>query len=240
MKTENIAYEGRYKNWRKQYDYLFAEENRYPQQDEQFELMGGYTVCVKAYFYDGELHLNGSENELLDKDGKTVYTWRNLDEDGAFCTMFRHRNGKRYLVFRIELYGYSVLEVESGQNMHYVPACVHPNEGEKAEEVFIWTGADYDAKSNLLAVSGCIWACPYSIVVLDMSNPLLPQPSERWLDVRDIVDSDDSRFDDIDFSRWEDGALILRGCDTEDDRWKEVGVSVEQLGTELQMTERRR
>ena len=50
--------------------------------------------------------------------------------------------------------------------MHYVPACVHPEEGQKAEEVFIWTGADYDPHTDLLAVTGCVWACPYSTIVL--------------------------------------------------------------------------
>ena len=76
--------------------------------------------------------------------------------------MFCHSNGKHYLVFRIELYGYSILEVETRKEMHYVPTCVHPEEGEYVEEVFIWTSADYDSGSNLLAVTGCIWAVSYT------------------------------------------------------------------------------
>lgn len=233
MNTENIAYEKRYQDWRSQYDIMFAPENRFPQQDEQFPLVNGYSVRSKAYFYDGNLHLNGSENELLDKDGNVSYIWRNLDEDGAFCSMFRHHNRNHYLIFRTELYGYSVLEVESGQEMHYVPSCVHPEERQKSEEVFIWTEADYDPSSDLLAVTGCIWACPYSTIVLDFSKPLQSQLPEHWLDVRGIIDPDDSRFDDIEFARWEDGALILRGSNVEDDQWKEVRVSVERLRTEM-------
>lgn len=38
--------------------------------------------------------------------------WRNLDTDAKFCSMFRHRGGNHYLIFRTELYGYSVLEME--------------------------------------------------------------------------------------------------------------------------------
>ena len=117
--------------------------------------------------------------------------------------------------------------------MHYVPARVHPEEGQKAEEVFIWTGADYDPHTDLLAVTGCIRACPYSTIVLDFSCPLQPQPPERWLDLRHIVDPDDTRFDDIEFVCWESDSLVLRGCDTEGGRWKEVRVPVEQLRTEL-------
>ena len=139
MSTENIAHKKRYRDWLAQYDAMFAPENRSPQQDEQFLLTDGYSIRSKAYIYDGDLHLCGSESELLDKEGTVRYAWRNLDTDGEFCSLFRHRNGKHYLIFRTELYGYSVLEVESGQEMHYVPACVHPEEGQKAEEVFIWT-----------------------------------------------------------------------------------------------------
>ena len=229
MSTENIAHEKRYRDWRAQYDAMFALENRAPQQDEQFPLMDWYSIRSKAYIDDGDLHLCGSESELLDKEGKVRYAWRNLDMDGEFCSLFRHRNGKHYLIFRTELYGYSVLEVESGQEIHYVPACVHPEEGQKAEEVFIWTGADYDSGTDLLAVTGCIWACPYSTNVLDLSRPLQHQPPEHWLELRHIVDPDDTRFDDIEFVRWESGALFLRGCDTGDGRWDEVRVPVEQL-----------
>ena len=227
------THEKRYRDWLAQYDAMFAPENRSPQQDEQFPLTDGYSIRSKAYIYDGDLHLCGSESELLDNEGKVRYAWRNLDTDGEFCSLFRHRNGKHYLIFRTELYGYSVLEVESGQEMHYVPACVHPEEGQKTEEVFIWTGADYDPGTDLLAVTGCIWACPYSTIVLDFSCPLQPQLPERWLDLRHIVDPDDTRFDDIEFVRWDSDSLLLRGCDTEDDRWKEIAIQIGQIQQSL-------
>ena len=233
MRIENIANEKRYQDWRTQQHYLFSPENRFPQQDEQFSLMNGYSVCSKAYFYHGDFHLNDSENELIDQNGKIIYTWCNLDADGEFCTMFCHSNGKHYLVFRIELYGYSILEVETRTEMHYVPACVHPEEGESVEEVFIWTSADYDSRSNLLAVTGCIWACPYSTIVLDFSKPLHPRLPEQWMDLRNYVDPNDILFDDIDFVRWEDSAIILQGSSIEDGKWKEVRVSTEQLRAAL-------
>lgn len=98
MSTENIAHEKRYRDWLAQYDAMFAPENRSPQQDEQFPLTDGYSIRSKAYIYDGDLHLCGSESELLDNEGKVRYAWRNLDTDGEFCSLFRHRNGKHYLI----------------------------------------------------------------------------------------------------------------------------------------------
>lgn len=166
MNTENIAHEKRYRDWQAQQDALFVPGNRLPPQDEQFPLADGYSIRSKACCRNGDLYLNGSENELLDKEGRVRYAWHNLDTDGEFCTMFRYRNGTHYLIFCTELYGYNVLEVESGRKMRYVPACVHPEEGQKAEEVFIWTSADYDPGTDLLAVTGCIWAFPYSAMAL--------------------------------------------------------------------------
>ena len=81
MSTENIAYEKRYRDWRAQYDDMFTPENRSSQQDEQFPLTDGYSIRSKAYTYDGDLHLCGSESELLDNEGKVRYAWRNLDTD---------------------------------------------------------------------------------------------------------------------------------------------------------------
>ena len=71
--------------------------------------------------------------------------------------------------------------MESGQEMHYVPSCVHPEEGQKVEEVFIWTSADYDPGTDLLAVTGCIWACPYSTIVLAFSCPFQPPRRVGWI-----------------------------------------------------------
>lgn len=62
------------------------------------------------------------------------------------------------MVFRRDLYGYSVYEVESGREMHYIPS---------QAGTFIWTDANYDFQSNLLAVEGCFWASTYSVIVLD-------------------------------------------------------------------------
>ena len=238
MSTENIANEERYQDWRAQSDAMFAPENRSPQHDELVILKDGCSVRSRLYHQNGDVGFNGSENELLDGDGEVLYAWRNQDTDGEFRSMIRHRNGKHYLIFRTELYGYSVLEVESGQEMHYVPACVHPEKGLKAEEVFIWTSADYNPGTDLLAVTGCIWACPYSTIVLDFSCPLRPQPSERWLDLRHIVDQDDTRFDHIEYTRWEDETIVLSGNCTEDGEWKEIRVSVDRLRTEMQRPRR--
>ena len=52
-----------------------------PQQDEQFSLTDGYSIRSKAYIYDGDLHLCGSESELLDNEGIEGNVRCDLDTD---------------------------------------------------------------------------------------------------------------------------------------------------------------
>lgn len=68
MNTENIAHEKRYRDWRAQYDAMFAPENRSPQQDEQFSLTDGYSIRSKAYH----------ENQIIDQ--KYILQWEKISE----------------------------------------------------------------------------------------------------------------------------------------------------------------
>ena len=113
-----------------------------------------------------------------------------------------HANGNHYLVFREDLYGYSVLEVETGRTMHYIPEKSWPLDGRQGEETFIWTNVAYDAATNLLAVWGCYWACPNSMVFLDFSDPLSEQDCGCWVEMHEIMDPDYDLFDDIDMINW--------------------------------------
>ena len=230
----NIAYEQRYRDWRSMYDPLFAQENRCPVQDEDLTLSDGFSVRSESYTKNGNLNLSVSENKLLDSKGRVHYSWRNLDGSINFCSLFLHKNGYHYLIFHIELYGYSVLELESGREMHYIPSQVHPKDGQEADEVFIWTLTEYDSVGNMLIVSGCIWGCPYSTIVLDFSEPFLPQPAEQWLDMRTLIDPDFSLYQDIEFARREGEDLVFKGSKMDDGTYKEIRVSSERIRADLQ------
>ena len=202
-----------YQEWHAKCQTLFKPEYRFPSWDRTEKLADGFSVRFQVYHgeIDGRNLLYVSENTLFDKEDKAVFTWRNLDVDGEFASLLCHANGRHYLVFRIDLYGYGVVELESGRELHYIPAAAYPEEGETFRETFIWTGADYDPQSSLLAVDGCYWACPASTMVLDFSDPLAEQPAERWFDVRDIIDPDYDIYEDIELVSWENGVLCLRG-----------------------------
>lgn len=227
----NAAETAVYKEWQEKCAPIFQAQFRDPDYDRTEELIEGYTVISRAYQGQvEEYRILASENELRDDQGRVVYTWRNLDIDGTFCELFRHANGSHYLVFRRDLYGYSVYEVESGREMHYIPSQAYPEDKQVFQETFIWTDAHYDPQSNLLAAGGCFWAAPSSVVVLDFTDPLREQPTETWLDIRKIVDPEWEVYEEMDFAGWETGELILSALSTEEESVS-VRLSMERLLT---------
>ena len=209
-----------YQQWRDKCQAFFTSEYRSPDLDKTENLIDGFSVNFQTFHAEiNECNLFLSENTLFDQAGKAIYTWRNLDTGGEFATMFLHSNGKHYLVFRIDLYGYGVLELESGKVLNYVPAEAYPedyiptetypDDSEGFQETFIWTEVAYDPESNLLAVSGCFWAWPYSVIIVDFSDPLSVQPVDCWLDTRDIIDPEYTNYDHTELVGWANGVLRL-------------------------------
>ncbi len=209
-----------------------------PLPEKREELGEGYAVQVRFYTAGaGKLlqypySVRASESRLLAPDGRELYTWRNLHNNGDFRRLIRHKNGRHYLVFRRDLYGYSVLEVETGRTMHYVPAESYPERQEDFRETFIWTDAHYDPDSSLLAAPGCYWASTNSAVVIDFSHPLIPQ--ERWLELHEVIDPDYDRYDDLDFVAWDrEKGMLLRGFSVENCQYESLSLSVETIRAAL-------
>ena len=223
----NIAYTERYAAYRAGAERVFAcPDSR--QEERRTPLAEGFSVRTR-YFREQmpDCCLHASESTLLDGTGNEVYTWRNLNDDAEFAALIRHRNGRRYLVFRRELYGYSVLEIETGRDFHFVPGQSFPAEGAPFRETFIWTGVRYDPVSQLLAASGCYWACPNETVLLDFSRPLEERP---WMELHTLLDPGYDLYDDIDFDRWDGaGGLHLRVFDVRTGDYAALHLPAERL-----------
>lgn len=193
----------------------------------------GDGLCVRTQFYEGQVTcaVHASENVLTDAEGRVLYSWRNLNDDGEFAALVRHASGRRYLVFRRELYGYSVLEIDTGRDFHFVPGESFPEEPEPFRETFIWTGASYDPVSGLLAASGCFWACPNDTLVLDFSRPLSECPT---VNLHQVLDPAYEKYDDIDLDRWDgQGGMVLRLSSAETGRYSGLHLTRERLWGEL-------
>ena len=198
----NVYHTPQYQAYRQECAFVFSEEHRSSLPGKTELLSEGYSVRTDYYTGQGRYQLHAARHRLLDSGGQVVYTWDNINDDGEFYRLFPHANGNHYLVFREDLYGYSVLEVETGRTMHYIPEKSWPLDGRQGEETFIWTNVAYDAATNLLAVSGCYWACPNGTLLLDFADPLAEQDWKVWLDVQNVVDPDYDLYDDIEMENW--------------------------------------
>ncbi len=202
----NIAYTEQYEFLLKKYDSIFRPEHRHTYRSEEYIHPLSEEFFIRTCYYEEELdgfHIHASENFLQNYSGRTLYTWRNLNDDAEFSNLICHSNGRHYLIFRRDLYGYSVFELETMQEFHYIPHQAYPAKGEKFSETFIWIGVEYDVCTNLLAVEGCYWACPSSVVFLDYTNPLGEHGCEEWIDLRELIDADYTTYDELAVSKWD-------------------------------------
>lgn len=71
-------------------------------------------------------------------------------------------------MFDEDLYGYSVLNLKTLECVHYIPSESHLDN----KETFIWCDVNYNINNNLLVVSGCYWATPYTLIVVDFTKPM--------------------------------------------------------------------
>lgn len=226
----NVYHTPRYQAYRQERAVVFSDEHLAGLPGRLREFPEGWSVWTSFYTGLGKYQIRGARHRLMDAGEGTVYTWDNLNFDGELCDLAAHANGKHYLIFREDLYGYSVLEIETGQAIHYVPEKSWPLEEKPARETFIWTGAAYDPRTNLLAVSGCYWACPNGTLLLDFSDPLEEQDCGVWLDIHDVVDPNYDLYDDIDLERFgEDGLLYFRTSSAEDGSQGEVTLPADRI-----------
>ena len=119
----------------KQAEALFEGQNFTRRQT--INLGGGYEIVKDAYRL-GATSFSGGEYTLFDTRKTQIISWRCIDDRAEFFSLIRHADGKFYLVFRQDLYGYSVLDLASAQIMRFVP-----DAWLDGKESFIWDGVHY-------------------------------------------------------------------------------------------------
>jgi len=192
---------------------VFAPE--FKGEEETVQLDFGYRLVQHAYSGQiGQYRIHATENFLFAENGEEIYRWRNIDDDAEFAKIIAHQNGGAYLIFRVDLYGYGVLDLQTGQKFIHIP---------REKETFIWVDVNYNRTNNILAVSGCYWACPYSTVLLDFSDPMR---QTEWIDLHEQLDSGFWLYDDIDFVRWDGESLAVKYA--QDDKYQEMIIGRER------------
>lgn len=198
---KNAAYTDKYKEQCTFYNPLFSDE--YKKEVEELTLPYGYYILKTSYA--GSVHncnLSGNKCILYDVNKEQLHSWKNYDDECSFETLIEHTDGNKYLVYRQELYGYTVFNLTDKKEFQYYPQCVLDG-----NEYFIWTNIEYNPLNNMLAVSGCIWGAPWGTLLVDFAHPM-DEPRFQ-LDVIEQIAGGYDRYDDADFVRWEGTNLIL-------------------------------
>lgn len=169
MPRTNAAQSSEYRAIQQATQPLFSPQNRTEQCVLTFPTQ--HTLHINSYAGEaGGRNLSGCLCRLCDSAGSTVTQWQSLDDSAAFYQYIAHSNGRNYLLFRQDLYGYSVLDFATGEIMQYLPRAAL-----EGTETFIWTEAHYNPANDMLAVGGCYWAAPYSLLWQISATPCLPR-----------------------------------------------------------------
>ena len=142
----------------------------------------GYGYSYKYYHYliqRGKKTYSGYYFELL-KDGEKIFDWK-ASGYGVLTQIITHSNGKKYLLYGEDVYGYSVLDLETFENVHYIPERSKRGLGDGCDETFIWRKAFYDTQSDILAVDGFYISEWPSVIFMDFSDPMEIKEYSKWL-----------------------------------------------------------
>lgn len=197
----NAAATQKYKKYQEEFLPLFKTENL--SKKEQLQLSGTYNISIEKYSAKiGEYNRRGSRSFFF-KGEEFIKEWYCIDDDAQFYSLIIHKDGREYLVFKQDLYGYSVLDIEKRSIMQFFPEY-----SLDTGETFIWTDIHYNQANNILAVGGCYWACPYSVQLFNFTDPMSETPV--FVDIISCLDGDYDVYEELEFMAWEEDRLKLK------------------------------
>jgi hypothetical protein len=123
-----------------------------------------------------------------------------------------HPNGHDYLICGEDYQGQTIVELDTGRRVDHLPQDAESGTG------FCWAAHYVSSNRRYLAVDGCIWACPYELVIFDFTDPMalpytelyraplwevhdggfLPDGSISWSSNVEVRTSDGKPLDDLD------------------------------------------
>ncbi len=204
----------KYKERMKMLDESIFSRIMFDEPEREKELESGY--LVRYYYYADEENCKPGyapvDGEIcrLFKDDNLIFEWKNTDGHSRMASIIHHADGYTYFVFDEDLYGYSVMNLDSLQCMHFIPAESYGTYPDEFKETFIWCDCFYNPENNLLAVDGCFWACPGDVIVLDFKDPMTAVVPNDWHSIYRKYRCDDPDLDDIEFDSWDNDTLVCK------------------------------
>jgi hypothetical protein len=177
--------------WRLMKSRHFEPENAVLEARKEHQSPSGKYRLVVTPYKTGPNSWNYTLGQVYEGDRLIAEVQRNYSAF-PFAWVENHPNGHPFLVCGEDYQGQTVIELDTGRRVDYLP------QGAKRGVGFCWVEIHPSPKGDMLAVEGCYWACPYEVVIHDFSDPLDPP----WPEL--------SRDDCKSFGGWnEDGTCLV-------------------------------
>ena len=191
-------------------NYIKEKEEQYKTYKESIELFNeeineGYIVEHNLYI-DNENRYIGDKCRLILNDN-CLFEWKNYYGKSQLHRVINHKNGNTYFIYNEDLYGYSVIDLNSKEHINYLPFESYRDISDsRYKDTFIFCDSHYNEYNNKIAIEGCFWAAPYSIITFDFSEPLTIKTIEYWKDVQNI---NSGNYNSLDFIKWNNDKLVV-------------------------------
>lgn len=212
MSYQNVYYDSQYQLSFRKMRSAYKKNNFL--ETEYKDLKDGYTVKADSYATKSHVENNIEYGRLfiqkccLMYQNKTIFEYESIYRMPRITAeIIHHRNGKQYFLFKSDLYGLNVYDIEGKSVFYYIPEGLQHHYEYVLGESFIITDIHYDSKTDKIAYEGCYWAGTNDVMVGDFSDPMNFLP--ELVSMHEIVDPEYELYDDIDFRKWESGELYL-------------------------------
>ena len=156
-----------YDEQRKEFEAMFDSLPKVADSDEEFVSPSGLYKLHVAEYCKAETHQNyyysrGFVSKIA--DGQIIADIKR-NYSSFWHSWVEHPNGNEYLLCGEDYQGYSVVNLTQETYQSYFPDEAYQGSG------FCWVAAYPSPDSLMLAIDGCIWACPYELVFYDFREP---------------------------------------------------------------------
>lgn len=182
------------------------------------KLENNYYIISKNYSnVKDDIHYRGSINTLYNTKNEEVFKWTNIDNNNNTTYYFKHSNNNEYLIYHEDLYGYSIIDLNTLEASHYIPKKSFLIKTWE-DETFIWLKSHYIKEKNLLIVIGCLWAGPEEFIILDFKEPLKIQNTTKWLTTPNLFPNYYDNYHEVKFIKYENNNIHLKLTSTKNNK----------------------
>lgn len=163
-KIKNLFKENRSK------DRFFKRRNLIPGcQRIEVSTLGKFKLTIEKYSTK-KGYTNQSRGIVKNIAGDVVADVKRNYSSFPFCWAEDHSNGHDYLVCGEDYQGQTIIELDTGKRVDYLPVEAKKGWG------FCWGEINASPDKLMLAVHGCYWGCPYEVMFIDFSDPMKELP----------------------------------------------------------------